>query len=512
MPNSFIMIPDAALTVRRRVNEHMVRQLISFTNFPSEAVIIHSAENDAQQKRLDGPNQEEIRTEYTDMVYANSDENYSEEEINQSLFVVGANDPVFKDEHLGYGVWPCYSKMDVVITLKFRSGSRTKLETWAKNLMLRQKKKPLAYNFDIKYDFSIPPLITEFNEHLYDLRQKIEPYNQTLEEYTNSIAMEKLKTRANASATHHIKTIVEVQRGVLGSFNSDFVFNNVGAKEAKNELSGTFTFSYYIPTTFKVQFPYIVHNQMVSSKFLNQWTKKNPIREEANREPNERIIGVSATYQDDIRPVIDDGIIRPFDFDPFATQHVYPRSRTYFITPIRVNLNNRFEVINLKTDLEEYVDSAIIDYIVANPVTCLEFTKAPYLLELISVGMDEYNIELEIKEDGSIISKEELSPRFRYYLEITILTDHILLDDKAITKFLNAPLEAVQALWGLVPGITVSYTKQDWKLHTKNGRRVTLESYHELLLKIKTTAAMYKEQTHKGRKSVTTINFLNERK
>lgn len=512
MPHTYITMPDSALTVRRRVNKSIVDQLIYFTNFPKHAVIVHSSENDDQPKRLSKDGKEELRTQYTDLVYVNPEENYSEDAINESLFRVGVSDPIYNDPSLGFKVWPCYTDFEVTLTLKFRAGSRTMLETWAKALMLRQKVKPLVYMFDITYDFPIPELISDFAEHLYEKRQAVEPYNQTKEEYLDSIRMKGLSVRANENDSFQIDTLMETQRGIVGGFDSSFAFNNVGAKEAKNELTANLSFKYKIPTSFRVEFPYIVHNQMIDSKYMDLWLRVNTKREPASRESEQRIVRDNIPHHDSVRNYARIGVPRPFDFDPYLPEVTYPETKSIYITPVQVDVNNPKSVMNIKTDTDNLLQEAVADYIIANPEISMEYLKSPYLIELIGINEKEFSIPINVDSEGNVNALSDLSPRNRHYLHVKALTNFARLADETVNKLLKNPLEAVQAFSALKPGILATFEPTEGNLHAPKGRRITAESYNKIVKSLPSTSSQFTKGYGRLPKTVGQYNFISGRK
>ena len=515
MPRILMSIPDNSKTTGRHVHTDVVRDLIDLTGFVKGAEVTFTEQmgNVRNRNSYDRKAKNVLRSQYSNVVFVSTEERTDEQQTLARLRSSKMNTPVLEDEKLGLKVVPLYSPYVTTLNLRFRCQSQVALDTWARELSIRDKLKPLSYQIDLQYNYAIPITLSEYIKHIWELREAQGGYGDTEDEYIELIRQTPLVKRYNRSGGYFTTVINELQKNVIGDFTSEFMYNEKAKDQGIYEMEATFTFRHEKPVGFVVDFPFIVHNQLIDAKYIDKWIQyKDTSAVEEDRALSNRVL--EATPVDgNKKNRFDDGVPRTIEFDDWYPKEPYPNTRTLLLVPIMVDPDDPHAVFNLDTDItDDLLNENIKNYMKKYPEQTHKYLDGPYFIELFGIDHEQHHLSFTL--DNSLEMRSDVLPmdiRTRYYLRISVITDHVSLPNSVIRNFLKSKEDTYEAMWGIVPGIAITKKYTPGALHSPDDVFVTVKSYNDVLREIDGTSEVFKALPDKSWLTVMTANIIARR-
>ena len=464
----------------------------------------------ANRNGTDSPDEDHIRTKYSDVVFVDVEETYDQEELMARMRSIQLNYPLIEDKSLGLAAYSLYTPMKCRLTLRFRARSKAVLKTWARQLAMREKLQPLSFNMNINYNYAIPLNLANFIKHIHALRENQGGYGDTLEDYVDAISVSPTVKRSNRSGGYVLTTIEEEQQGIEGHFVSEGIYNEPELDEGIHQITATFEFDYEAIAGIIVDFPFIVHNQFIDIEYINNWIKFRQPDLEPDKELSCRVVskipeGAPKKHH------LDDGIPRLIEFDGWFPKGVYGNTKTLLLSPIQVNPADPFAVTDLNAIGHDLIPEPISRYIQKYPESVKTYLKGPYLIEVFGLDPEQYRYSFNIVNGSEIRTTLPMEIRGRYYLRISAIDDHSRIRNQVIRDFLMDVQDTKDALWALVPAIMSTQKYLEGALHSPDGRSVTVRSYNDVIRLIKTTNKTFKNLPPRNWNTVMTANIIAKR-
>lgn len=278
---SMIKIPLSEVdnSISRPVVIEITRQIMERTSIPlttrmnfkdqSESVFQPGSEVTAETNAspvLAGESQIYIDALETPMIELITDEDTAKDNTHPALF---------NDERLGIVILPIKKKMNVVITFRFTSNSKTFAKRWKDDIWANIANQRDLDMHSVSYRYPFPEKFITLLKYFHALREKVAGYNEDFDTYFDNHADSSLTSVSNLSGSIATLQKPETQGRILGWFD----FQGEPEKANKDSESSTWTseFSYrfmYEKTTHCVmRFPIAVHNQMVDTRLFGTMQK-----------------------------------------------------------------------------------------------------------------------------------------------------------------------------------------------------------------------------------------------
>lgn len=275
MPVINMPIEETEQLIDRPAVFAVIEQVKNITHIPSDVLVTYVGQNGStvQFEHETNPNAAPVKLASGRMITVEV-----EEQPDEGMFATVAGNrpehiPDFRDPALGVELKPCYAGFDYVVSVTYRTPSRTEAIRWRNDARFKASQSRFVNMHVFEFMYQIPKGAMEVLRQIHKLREAKAGYGQDFDEYFTQGLTTKATQVSTVTGTHPEILIKEKQARVQGSF--DFTFDP--AKQDKNEGSGweihfTYTFSFNKPTEYSVRYPIVIHNQALDMKYIPQET------------------------------------------------------------------------------------------------------------------------------------------------------------------------------------------------------------------------------------------------
>lgn len=438
MPIVSIPFLDVDQTITRPSILDVVRQVKDITGIPQDTPVVYlgQGESRAQLGSTVGSQSDTTQMASQRMVTIEVDERFDE-----GFFATNAGNrpeqhPDFIDPALGVIVKPIYSVSEFDVNFIYRTPSRSEAMRWRADAQFRASQMRDVNLHSLTYHYLIPTQCIALLKHIHELREKQAPYGDTFEEYVN----ERITTRAtdlvNLAGEKVRLGIRETQMRVQGVFD----FQAMPERQEKNADAGSwevrfvYKFSFSKPVAASVQYPVIVHNQLIDEKFIPE----TPVDHEAMM--SRASLSTNAlNYFEAHRMQAHVAGEKTLRFYPAADQWqprvVPPDTRQYLSLLLSIDPTNDRLLVNL-AELGEYaIDTEILAFIAAGEHFYLN--KLHSSLMQVSLYRNEHMVRHDRFSIGADLNVTLLEPsdlRCTYRLLISFCSDITKVDYRAVRR------------------------------------------------------------------------------
>lgn len=283
MPNLLIPIPVTYDPITRRVAKSVIDNVMKITQIPENyRVELRGDLNVATQPGGElGDTGPMNRFAQQGRVIVVANETYRDSEvINAATRDVDAQ-PIFVDEKIGVLIKPVYSYTDMTLQFTYRAKDKMDADMFTNDIKARLADNRQQHLHELTYHYPVPVWCASLLREIYTKREAVGGFGQSLGAYLQ----EKYTKRATVVApqssdvTKGVLVIAEHQVGVQGWF--DFIEPE---QAEKNEEGATwivgfqYKFNYKKPIEVNVQYPLMVHNQLIDARFIPKPQKDDPDR------------------------------------------------------------------------------------------------------------------------------------------------------------------------------------------------------------------------------------------
>lgn len=271
MPVVNAPLPEVDQLIARPAVFAVMEQIKKITNIPQDVEVTFPGV-DGQRLQYDhvtAPGEAPVKLASDSQLLIEVDEQPDESMFTGMVGNRPEHAPDFIDPSLGVVFKPVYTGYDFVVSVIYRTPSRTSAIQWRNEARYKASQMRMVNLHELEYQYQLPRAAMVLLEHIHTLREKQHGYNQDFAEYLS----QHLTTRATLSSTvvgtAQELMIREKQFRVQGSF--DFTFNP--ERQDKNDGAGwevrfTYTFSFHKPTEYSMRYPIVIHNQPLDPKFI----------------------------------------------------------------------------------------------------------------------------------------------------------------------------------------------------------------------------------------------------
>lgn len=286
MPNLLIPLPNTYDSVTRRVGKSVTDKVVSITNIPEGRIEIRGETGVAAQPGSElGDTRLINRWLHEGRVIVTMRETYVDSEVINSAVRHPYAQPIFADPEIGVHIKPVYSNTEMELNFTYRAKSKQEAQMWRDDVKVRMADNRQSHLHQIEYFFPVPDFCSMLLMHMHELRENVAGYGEDLGEYLRRYYTKRAKVLTNQAGNENVSLLVigEKQVGVQGWFDFDLPID-----EEKNEdgpsylVQFNYKFSYSKPVELNIQYPQIVHNQLIKPDFIVM----KPINEDPMEMPN----------------------------------------------------------------------------------------------------------------------------------------------------------------------------------------------------------------------------------
>lgn len=481
MTTATIAIAQNYVTVNRKVIHDVVTSLIAQTRFSDNAELIYQEQLGAPRnpRNWHTPCSAPIKTEYSDYVFIEHEQKFTENDAMRDRTKVAGHAPLFSDEALGINVRPIYAEARVEMSLRFRTKSLTRLNAWVNTIRVNGGIQFLIEYHNLDYDYSMPKSILNFIVHAHTLRENVSGYGETIADYTKARFSKSVTTRSNMAEGENKHTEIicrELQEGVQGMVMDEMFYNVTTVESGLYECVIPYAFNFSAPLAVQIEYPLFIHNQFIDPGFIKMWTSARGPRNTKIRTPADNFLKEEQAEADAFcRYYRGDGGTRELEHDSWFPKYKPWGTKTLTIIPVQVDPNDTKAVFNLaELKSTELLPKAVYAFMEAHYEIAGRHGLEMLNFEIHEVGEEELRLALDIDESLEMRTAADMDIRNRHYLRISLLEDWSTIGHTKITPLLSQP----ELLFGLGkildPDLTMGDKDSKWKLV---GNKITEMSY-----------------------------------
>lgn len=462
MPRFAVEIPEVWESITRPVVMQVTRDMFTSLGVPQDTPIMYvgggistpqpgSTLDDHGKVKNTFPTKTKFKIEVS--------EDYPEADALSMAVFRPEQNHVFMDSDLGIYVKPAYQRAEVTITVTYRTSDRTDAELWQnkeKRIVGRGKDDYLT---DVTYHYPIPPSVMVILCELHRMREENKGYGEPIGKWLKDHFSPKFTTISNQAGNGETVVIRENQVSITGWFDFGHTppqFQQDGEGGAW-ETDFTFKFFYDKPETVVMDYPLMIHNNIVGPQFRDD-SKPYSFEEDFILQPSlSKSLFQKFGYPEraklawQARP----GLPIPH-FDDWLPDHELPVTQCITRLLLQVDPADKRAIINL-ADLGNWkFKTTALAYMLSDRTFITSPRESVFSLtlhrkqELMDIS------KLQVTQGLDVFYQEDLDERQYYHLVVSVLTDLTYLSLGALRRLSAHGAFAIDYLKMLDPSMVTS--------------------------------------------------------
>lgn len=442
MPNINLPISDVMSSVERPVIYDVIRQLMQLTGI-SDKTLIRFYGEDGKGAQLGStitsknlphmpnlwPHMENVSIEV--------EEDYDPNAILNMAVTQNENPFIFVDEALKVSIKPAYSGTDVAIKVVYKSKDKNQAQKWRNDVRTRLAQGRQINLHKLHYSYALPRTIEALLSHIYELREKVGGYGDTIGDWWGRCASPRITKQTTQAGTQAVLAVAETQSMVQGVFDFD-IPPKPDKSEAPDvwEVSFSYRFKYEKPIAINARYPITVHQQPLGERFLlaNRYDAQDDILKQMSLS-NEWLSHFSGDMQLAKR-LANKGVTMPI-FDDWLPQAGTVPSCTVRVFTALAGISKEDKRFLL--DLKDLGDFQLVDEILQFMSHC----EYPYMTGHASsifqlTVYEDYDVlhasQFELTADLKLMAKRDLDLRKVYHVRLGLHAQLVGLQASAVNR------------------------------------------------------------------------------
>lgn len=425
MPTVALEIPETYDSITRPVATGIVRDLISYFELPNDTNIRYmgSAGEVAQHASQLVESRPIPHYPFGERVDVELNETYLEEGVLNTAVKRHDNNPVFMDQGLLVSMRPVYTKTEATISFRYRATNKTQAYKWRDTLRRRMTQGTQALLHELIYHYPVPPVFHAILREIHTKRETVAGYGDTFTQWLESHYDPRMTVLSNLSGSRGAVAIPEKQIQVQGwlSFESE---PDEPEKDREGDtwiLSFDYTFQYDKVTAMVIDYPIVVHNQLLDDKYLDLEKPYNPY--DVPRKPsftgrlNDSFSRIN--YNPD---TAFQGVVLP-DFDDWRPAGNNFKEVPIFTSLIGVELEDPYQVVNLMDLGEVSLTQSVINHLYREKSHLTTYLASVFHVTFYRGKTVLSSDSLYVDEDLNVRTKEPLNPRDVHHVRLSVISD-----------------------------------------------------------------------------------------
>lgn len=282
MPQFSYPIPDVYDAITRPVNVAVIKQIIAISGMDENTFIEYAGMNEGIATYKSLLNQEMMpsgRFANFEKVQVTVEEKIDEDYyLSSTYFDKADSKTVWKDSDIGIMLRPFYEKVKVTINFKYRAIDQGQMRNWQSGLKRRIKMDWLDQSLQAKYNVIIDPVLMAFFREFHRMSQAVAPTNEEFDAWMDKRFLQAHSTLTTMNGSHPQMVLEETQLDVVGWFD----FTEIPREQKSDgqtafETDFTYQFQYERPTEFGLNYPLVIHNQMMRKQYRPDFQVYDPV-------------------------------------------------------------------------------------------------------------------------------------------------------------------------------------------------------------------------------------------
>lgn len=503
MPRLIVETPSPYENITIPVANSILDDIIHYTGLPKDTKIaIKSDSNKLPNKGSTVNSDNELDFNGEEQLMATISEEFNPDTLLGTTVNRKEYTPVFHDEDLGVIIKPEYVEQRMTLTVEYTAKSKGEADRWISEFRRRVGQGLKENVHDVEYVYLLTGVHIKALTEIHTLRENQAGYGEELNTYVTKHFADHMTVLQNSNGSQARVGFREKQYGVLGWFDFETVpTKEVGEDNTHYKCGFTYTVIYEKVNTLIMEFPLVIHNQLLSPEYVNYEANFNIPLEDY-------LEGKTKMYYDDVfrggwvKPEIIGGYSIPA-FDDWIPTIVTRSTTTIARVMLQVDPGNPRDCLNL-LDLG---DISFADYLIPYVKENYQLLNRKYgcivYVELYRNDTPLTESNIEIDEDLNVITTFDMDLRQRYHIRISMVSDWTLLTEKALEELMDRGDMTLKLLTVMEPKLL-----EPGRLPNLFGTRMKKKDFWNSIRYIKTTNSQYKNGIEINRLTVASATVV----
>ncbi len=452
MPTVPMSLPDITQSVFRPVVFDVADQVKQATDIPENIPIWYENDDGELQSAgsgLDNKTDRLMKSDSRERVQIRATERYAEDQQITDTSGRAGNVPVFVDRPLKVWMAPSYTTSTVQMEYAFYTKSKETARRWRDTVTHRYLQGRYALLHQITYSYGLPLPAYNLIRDIWEKREKIGGYGDTLEEYVRKCMTNQLQIISNEAGTQTQYTLACRQDRIQGFFS----FTNEPEQIEKDKDAGlyiarfNYTFTYQRPAMFDMHYPISVHQQLLSNKFI-EFVNQGPQVDDREVHRDQFLWGMKQFETEHIMRVMKPRYpyMRIPRVDDFRLDTFFPGTGMYLLVLLQQPKAEKF-ALNLRSLGEIVLDPDVLDFLAAGEYKHIgKPGKSIFHMDVYrGDGLLGYPA-VTITENLDVMLNTDVDVRQVYHLRCALYTDLSYIDRSALDRLMAHPKAFVKVM------------------------------------------------------------------
>lgn len=274
MPKLYLPVPEVDKAIVRPALIEIVRQVKDITGLPEDARVMYLSETNSSPQAgstVDTDIMDNTTITGSKLITIEVNETYNENYLGTVAIAQMEHVLIFNDPFIGVNMKPIYTSRTYEITVRYRNPSRTQAKAWRDHIYMHTNHLRDVNLHKATYHYSIPKPFMRILKEIHTLRENVAPYGDTFTDWLLKHVTSRITAATTLNGDKAEWVIPEQQIRVQGIMN----WNN-GAPERESQGGDTnlwfseftYTVTIDVPTGIHIEYPIMVHNQLLDMKFI----------------------------------------------------------------------------------------------------------------------------------------------------------------------------------------------------------------------------------------------------
>lgn len=459
-------VNDLLQSVERPVVFGVIRRLQELTLIPHDTLVRYYGEDAAapqynstlsRDPEADNrwPHRESIAIEVEEGPDPNNMLTMAVKQPEQKFF--------FWDEELGVILRPAYSSTTVTVRVQYKAVDKNQATKWYNEIRTRYAMMREVFLHEINYSYHVPDEFLVILKEIHRLRENIAPYGEIFTDYLTKHLTNRATEVSNLNGQDSFLAIAEKQAYVQGTFDFEAVPDKPTRDDEPNlwVTSFSYTFRYDKPIEVVMNYPIIVHQQMLSTKYRPDevpFTYQSILKRFSYS--MEKLAAFAADNVK-LRHISNAGLSLPASDYNFVPRS-YPRGTVKAFTALcAMDPADPRDLMNLHKLGEFHLYQDLLDFMVG---------EAPYMTQQYqSVFQLNHYVDGRIQDQSGLACDASLNVRLvdaadlrkTYRLRLGLVVNFTYLREAALQRLAAHPAAAIRVCCAINAGIRTLSNQKD---------------------------------------------------
>lgn len=514
MPQFTYPIPDVYESITRPVTVAVIKQIAAITGMPEDTFIEYGGMNEGipTYKSLIGQaNMDPGRFASFGKVQVTATEVIDEDYYLSSAYFLSADaKTVMKDSDIGIMLRPFYEKVKVDLTFKYRGVDQGEMRNWMTGMKRRIKMDWLDQSLQASYNVIVPQLIMLFLSEFHRMSQAVAGDGLDLNQWLARRMLQQHTALTTLGGRWPQFAFKETQVDIIGWFDFQEVPQPVRTDGGSTfELDFTYKFQYERPTEFGLNYPLVIHNQIVKKKWRPDYVVYDPMA----------LSGYAARSLSAYQTLLKNmgaqngharaGRIVPY-YDDWWAPHPPANTTNLLQTLIKIDPADPTLVLDLNADNGFELDPTFRRYLETVREELCTLTRAAVLLTVYVNNRPLDSDLLYVDANMQVRTRNPLDLTKMYHLQFSLMDNLFYLQPPAELLLRENPEFGIMILEGLAPEMRekglLPTTVEGWFISRLDWKRAveylmsTSESFKNGKRMMRPTQLSWLVRTHEDQK------------